>query len=96
VGFGIVDAAAALSKAGRLAGHRPEVTGIKAAARYHGALAPEPVAPRGSSQLILFMLLGLTSLVLITAAVTRLAVLRRSPGRSPGRSLGQSPGRADR
>jgi subtilisin family serine protease len=96
VGFGIVDAAAALSKAGRLAAHRPAATGIKAAVRYHGALAPEPVAPRGSGQLILFMLLGLTSLVLIAAAVTRLAVLRRSPGRSLGRSPGQSPDRADR
>jgi subtilisin family serine protease len=94
VGFGIVDAAAALSKAGRLAAHRPAATGIKAAATYHGALAPEPVAPRGSGQLILFMLLGLTSLVLIAAAVTRLAVLRRSPGRSPGQSPGRSPGRS--
>jgi len=89
VGFGIVDAGAALSKAGRLAGDRPSVTSIKAAARYHGALPPEPVAPRGSSRLILFMLLGLTSLVLIAAAVTRLAALRRSRGRSPGRSPGQ-------
>jgi type VII secretion-associated serine protease mycosin len=95
VGFGIVDAAAALSKAGRLAGHRPAATGIKAAARYHGALPPEPVAPRGPGQLILFMLLGLTSLVLITAAVTRLAVLSRSPGRSQGGSPGGSPDRAD-
>jgi subtilisin family serine protease len=81
VGFGIVDAAAALSKAGRLAGDRPAVTSISAAARYHGALPPEPVAPRGSGQLILFTLLALSSLVLIAAAVTRLAVLRRSPGR---------------
>ena len=95
VGFGTVDAAAALSKAGRLAGDRPAVTSIKAAARYHGALAAEPVAPRGSSRLILFMLLGLTSLVLIAAAVTRLAALRRSPGRSPGPSPGRSPGQVN-
>jgi hypothetical protein len=77
IGFGIVDAAAALAKAGQLARDRPAVTGIKAAARYHGALPPEPVGPRGSGQLILFTLLALTSLVLITAAATRLAVLRR-------------------
>ena len=95
VGFGIVDAGAALSKAGRLAGDRPSVTSIKAAARYHGALPPEPVAPRGSGRLILFMLLGLTSLVLIAAAVTRLAALRRSPGRSPGPSPGRSPGQVN-
>ena len=82
VGFGFVDAAAALTRAVQLAGDRPAVVGIKAAARYHGALSPEPVGPRGSGQLILFMLLALTSLVLIAAAATRLAVLRRSPGRA--------------
>ena len=85
VGFGIVDAAAALTKAGQLARDRPAVTGIKAAARYHGALPPEPVGPRGSGQLILFTLLALTSLILVIAAVTQLAVLSRSSGRSPGR-----------
>ena len=34
--------------------------------------------PRGSGQLVLFSLLALTSLVLIAAAGTRLAVLRRA------------------
>ncbi len=82
VGFGIVDAAAALAKAGRLAGARPAVIRIKATARYHGALPPEPVRPRGSGQLLLFALLALTSLVLVAAAGTRLAVLRRSAGRA--------------
>ena len=86
VGFGIVDAAAALTRAGQLAGDRPAVVSIKAAARYHGALSPEPVSPRGSGRLILFMLLALTSLVLIAAGATRLAGLSRSPGRSPGRA----------
>ena len=79
VGFGIVDAAAALAKAGKLAGARPaQVAGIKDTARYHGVLPPEPVRPRGSGQLVLFALLALTSLVLIAAAGTRLAVLRRA------------------
>ena len=82
VGFGIVDAAAALAKAGRLAGVRPVVTSIKATVRYHGVLPPAPVRPRGSGRLILFALLAFTSLVLIAAAATRLAVLRRSPGRA--------------
>jgi subtilisin family serine protease len=82
VGFGIVDAAAALAKAGRLAGARPAVIRIKAAARYHGALPPEPVRPRGSGQLVLFALLALTSLALVAAAGTRLVVLRRSAGRA--------------
>jgi subtilisin family serine protease len=81
VGFGIVDAAAALTRAGQLAGDRPAVKGIKAAARYHGALPPEPVGPRGSGQLVLFSLLALFSLMLIAGGVTGLAVLRRSPDR---------------
>jgi subtilisin family serine protease len=81
VGFGIVDAAAALTRAGQLAGDRPAVTGIKAAARYHGALPPEPVGPRGTGELVLFSLLALTSLMLIAGGVTGLAVLRRSPDR---------------
>ncbi len=82
VGFGIVDAAAALAKAGRLAGARPVPPGIRAAARYHSVLPPAPVQPRGSGPLILFGLLALTSLVLSAAAAARLSVLRRSAGRA--------------
>jgi hypothetical protein len=82
VGFGIVDAAAALTKAGRLAGVRPVETSIKATVNYHGVLQPAPVHPRGSGQLVLFSILALTSLALIAAAGTRLAVLRRSTGRA--------------
>jgi subtilisin family serine protease len=81
VGFGIVDAAAALARAGRLAGVRAAQTGIKATVRYRGMLPPAPVRPRGSGQLVLFSLLALASLALIAAAGTRLAVLRRSTGR---------------
>ena len=82
IGFGIVDAAAALAKAGRLAGVRAVRTSIKATVTYHGVLPPAPVRPRGSGQLVLFSLLALTSLALIAAAGTRLAVLRRSRGRA--------------
>ncbi len=82
VGFGIVDAAAALARAGRLAGDRPAEASFKATARYHGALPPQPVGPRGSGQLVLFALLALTSLVLAAAAGTRLAVLRRAASRA--------------
>jgi type VII secretion-associated serine protease mycosin len=81
-GFGIVDAAAALAKAGQLAAGQPTVTTIPLAFRFGGgpsAVPPPPVRPRGSSQLILFSLLALTSLVLIAAAATRLAILRRTP-----------------
>jgi len=82
VGFGIVDAAAALAKAGQLAGDPPAPVGIAAAVRFGGGLAavqPPPVRTRGSGPLVLFALLALTSLVLTGAAGTRLAILRRSP-----------------
>jgi len=82
VGFGIVDAAAALAKAGELAGARTTEAGLKATVRYRGVLPQPPVGSRGSGQLVLFMLLALTSLVLTAAAGTRLAALRRAPGRA--------------
>jgi subtilisin family serine protease len=78
VGFGVVDAAAALAKAGRLARHQPAVTSLAATAKFRGPALQEPVRPRGSGQLVLFTLLALTSLVLTAAAVTRSAVLRRA------------------
>ena len=78
VGFGIVDAAAALVKAGELAGARPVRAGIKVTAKYRGVLPPEPVAPRSSGQLVLFAVLALASLTLTAAAATRLAGLRRA------------------
>jgi type VII secretion-associated serine protease mycosin len=78
VGFGIVDAAAALTRAGRLAGARPAAATIKDAAKYHGTLRAAPVGPRGSGQLVLFALLALTSLALSAAAATRLVILRRT------------------
>jgi type VII secretion-associated serine protease mycosin len=82
VGFGIVDAAAALAKARKLAGDPPAPAGLSAAARFGGgpaAVPPAPVRPRGSGELILFALLALISLALTAAAGTRLAALRRSP-----------------
>jgi subtilisin family serine protease len=81
VGFGIVDAAAALARAGQLAGDPPAPAGISADARFGGgpaAVAQPPVHPRGSGQLVLFVLLALTSLALTGAAGTRLAILRRA------------------
>jgi type VII secretion-associated serine protease mycosin len=82
VGFGIVDAAAALAKAGKLADDPPAPASISAATWFGGgpaAVPAAPVRPRGSGQLVLFALLALASLVLTGAAGTRLAVLRRSP-----------------
>jgi subtilisin family serine protease len=82
VGFGIVDAAAALARAAKLAGSPPDAPSLSAAARFGGgptAVAQPPVHPRGSGQLFLFVLLALTSLALAGAAGTCLTILRRSP-----------------
>jgi type VII secretion-associated serine protease mycosin len=78
VGFGIVNAAAALAKAGELAGVRPAKAGLKATAKYRGEPPLVPVHPRGSGQLALFALLALTSLALTAMAGARLAVLLRA------------------
>ena len=82
VGFGIVDAAAALAEAGKLSGDPPAPASIPAAIRFGGgpaAVPPPPVRARGSGQLVLFAVLALTCLILTGAAGTRLAILRRSP-----------------
>ena len=78
LGFGIVDAAAALAKAGELARARPVKAGLAATAKYRGVLPQEPVLPRGSGQLVLFALLGLVSLALSAAAGTALVIFRRA------------------
>jgi type VII secretion-associated serine protease mycosin len=83
VGFGVVNAAAALVKAGKLAHAQLAETSVPTAARFHGTVAPEPVRPRGPGQLVLFALFTLASLVLVSAATTHLALLRRA-SRSPG------------
>jgi type VII secretion-associated serine protease mycosin len=79
LGFGVVDAAVALAKAGELSHDQPAKTGVTAAARFHGQLSPEPVRPRGPGQLVLFSLLALACVVLTVAAGFRLAALRRTP-----------------
>ena len=90
VGFGTVDAAAALAAAGRLSAQRAAAgqlsaqraagAGATPAVNFGGgpsAVPPEPVRPRGGGQLVLFAILALTALVLVMAAVSRLAVLSR-------------------
>jgi hypothetical protein len=77
VGFGIVDAEAALAKAARLDRAKTASAGIAATARFRGASVAEPVSPRGSGELVLFAMLALFSLVLVGVAGTRLAALRR-------------------
>ena len=78
LGFGIVNAAAALAKAGELAHERPGATGVKAATRFGAgqAMAPDPVGPRGTTPLILFSLLALFGLAVAGAGATRLVTHR--------------------
>jgi subtilase family protein len=80
VGFGTVNAAKALTAAGLLAHERAPQTGTAASNNFGGgpsAAPANPVAPRGSGQLILFSVLALTALVLVGASVSRLAVLKQ-------------------
>jgi subtilisin family serine protease len=80
IGFGTVDAAAALAKAGVLARERPRGSAVAATATFGGAAAApgEPVPPRGAGQLVLFAVLALISLALATAGAIRLAAVRRA------------------
>ena len=80
VGFGTVNATAALTAAAQLAHERAPQTGTAASNNFGGgpsAAPANPVAPRGSGQLILFSVLALTALVLVGASVSRLAVLKQ-------------------
>jgi subtilisin family serine protease len=80
VGFGTVDAAAALAAARRLSADEPAGAGLAAALHFGGgraAVPRPPVGKRGPGALIGFTILALASLVLAAAALTRIIVLRR-------------------
>ena len=82
-GFGTVDAAAALRKAGLLMTVHPAASQVKATAHFGGgesAVPAAPVAPRGVGQLVLFTVFAVASLMLALAAVAGLVVLRRGAG----------------
>jgi subtilisin family serine protease len=81
LGFGIVNASAALAKAGQLARERSGATGVAAQTIFGGgpaAIAPDPVGPRGSGPLIVFSLLAVICLAIGGAAGTRLVTTRRA------------------
>jgi subtilisin family serine protease len=85
VGFGTIDAAAALTDAGRLAGQVPHGRGLPAAGRFGGgppAVSPVPISPRGEGTLVLLCLLGAGCLALVVAAARRLVMARRGPLRA--------------
>jgi len=75
IGFGVVDAAAALRAAGHLAGEPAPPAGAASAAHFGGgpgAVPPVPVAPRGSTALVLYCLLATACLGLVALATSRL------------------------
>src|SRR5262245_20314509 len=83
VGFGTVDASAALTAAATLSRDVGAGHGVKAATHLgggSGATSPVPVAPRGKGRLVLYALLVLACLA-IAAVAARLA--RRSPAAAP-------------
>jgi len=86
-GFGTVDAAAALSAAGGLMTVRPAGSQVAPSARFGGgpaAVPAPPVPPRGIGELVLFMMLGVISLVLAGGAVLVLRAARSPRGGRPG------------
>jgi subtilisin family serine protease len=82
VGFGTVDAAAALTLAGRLAREAGKRSGVATAVHFGGgpaAVPPVPVPPRSRRQLVLYLLLALASLAVLVAVVRwRLVAARRT------------------
>ncbi|WP_300611853.1 S8 family serine peptidase [Trebonia sp.] len=81
-GFGTVDAAAALTAAGRLAKSHAAGSQVAPSGRFGGgpaAVPAAPVAPRGVGQLVLFAMLALLSLALGAAASAWFTVMRRPP-----------------
>ena len=76
-GFGIVNAGAALTEAGKLMRERPAGARVALSTHFGGgaaAIPAAPVAPRGPGPLVMFALLALVSLA---AAGGGLAALRR-------------------
>src|SRR5215472_14101545 len=85
VGFGTVDAAAALAAAATLSRDVTTGRGVKVATHFGGgaaAVPPVPVAPRGTGRLILYAVLVLACLAIAAVAAVRLT--RRSPAAVPG------------
>jgi hypothetical protein len=85
VGFGTVDATAALTDAGHLAGQVPHRHGLLAGHRFGGgprAIPPVPISPRGEGTLVLLFLLAAGCIALMVVAARRLVLVRRGPLRA--------------
>jgi subtilisin family serine protease len=93
VGFGTVDAAAALRMAARLVHDSGTGQGQAEAVRFGGGLSaspPLPVAPRGKRQLIIDIMLALVCLALLAGSAFWLIVTRGGAA-DAGRPAGGSP-----
>jgi subtilisin family serine protease len=89
-GFGIVNAVAALDKAGQLEKAPAAGSQVAASMKFGGgpaAVPAAPVSPRGISQLVMFVILAIMSLALAVAGGIWLAVLGR-----PGKGAHAAPG----
>jgi hypothetical protein len=107
VGFGTVDATAALRMAGRLARDRATGHGLVATAQFGGgtAIPAVPVPPRGKSQLVTDSVVALLCLAIVLLIAFRLIAARRGadaaapagpspPGAGISRAAGAGPGPA--
>jgi subtilisin family serine protease len=84
VGFGTVDAAAALTVAAKLAGQSRTQAGAATTLHFGGgaaAVPPVPIPPRGAAGLVVTSLLALAFLAATGLAGKRLVVLRRALSR---------------
>jgi subtilisin family serine protease len=90
IGFGVVDAAAALTAAGHLAEAPPPARGMATAAHFGGGLAaipPAPIAPRGPAGLVLYCLLAVGCLGLVAVATSRILSARDLPAAEPDQQV---------
>ena len=95
IGFGVVNADAALIAAGRIAHEAAPPAGMPAAGHFGGGLSAipaPPVAPRGPGALIWYCILGVAALAVVAVATSRLLAARdgMSANPPPGR---ESPAR---
>jgi Subtilase family len=97
IGFGVVDAAAALTAAGHLAAAPPPSAGLAEAAHFGGGTAeipPVPVVPRGPAGLVLYCLLGAACLALVALSTSKLLSVRELPADGSDEPPGSGPARS--
>jgi hypothetical protein len=97
VGFGTVDAAAALTMAGQLAGHERAGRPVAASSHFGGGPAAVPAPPvpaRGVTSLVLYCLLAVACLAVIAFSVRRLVAVRELAGPDPAHVAGPGGGDA--